>query len=100
MTNIERMAREAGWDVENGEITMPYLHGYGDTADETEFLTKFAALLAEDVIQEIDKAIRQIEPNPSDAAEVRHYSPIVEGAKLARQIIRAKYCTPEQDGRG
>lgn len=47
-SEIRPWAREAGWDVENGEITMPHLVNYYDPADETAFLTKFAALVAED----------------------------------------------------
>lgn len=44
---IERLAKEAGWDVDSDGITMPYLSGYYDPADETRLLTKFAALIAE-----------------------------------------------------
>lgn len=35
-------------------ITMPYLTGYYDTADETEFLAKFAALIAEECAKECE----------------------------------------------
>lgn len=51
---IERLAKEAGWDVDGDGITMPYLSGYHDTADETAFLTKFAALVAEACAKECE----------------------------------------------
>lgn len=50
-TDIERLAKEAGWDVDADGITMPYLAGYHDPADETAFLAKFAGLLADDIAQ-------------------------------------------------
>lgn len=50
---IERLAREAGYDVTkdfdptSDEIGMPYTSG-GDPADEREHLSRFAALVAEE----------------------------------------------------
>ena len=41
---IERLAREAGYDVDTDGITMPYYHPQGP-ADERAFLSRFADLV-------------------------------------------------------
>lgn len=49
--NIEQMAREAGYDVDESDITMPYTHD-DDPADEREFLARFAALVRAHALEE------------------------------------------------
>jgi hypothetical protein len=45
--DVEKLARAAGYEVEGGEITMPYLHP-GNPADEAAFLARFADLVLEE----------------------------------------------------
>jgi len=57
---LERWAREAGYDVENHygngvEICMPYCID-GDSPDETEFLSRFSELVRADERERCAKA--------------------------------------------
>ncbi len=80
MTNIERMAKEAGYEVDESAIRSP---GY-TSPDDRERLTKFAALVAESCAKECDNWILH-----SNCAECECYS---DNAAA----IRAKY--PKEPG--
>ena len=45
---IKQMAQEAGFDIENGEITAPHALIDGDPMDVSEQIARFAQLVAED----------------------------------------------------
>ena len=47
VADLERMAREAGYDVDDACITMPHFHTDGP-ADERAFLARFADLVRAD----------------------------------------------------
>ena len=49
--DIERMAREAGYDVDGDGITMPHFHADGP-ADERAHLARFAALVRAQALQD------------------------------------------------
>lgn len=51
---IERLAREAGFDTDDGQITMPHHHADGP-ANERSHLERFAALVAEECAKVVEK---------------------------------------------
>lgn len=52
--NIEVLAKHAGYDVEDGAISMPVIQSCGDPADERPQLKAFARLIVERCAQEAD----------------------------------------------
>lgn len=102
ITDIERMAREAGYEVDESAIRSP---GY-TSPDDRERLTKLVALVAEDLAQIADTAANQCTANATHAA-MSHPCSLAEQCVLtgaARQAqkladaIRAKYPMPKEPG--
>lgn len=52
--NIEELAKHAGYDVEDGAISMPVIQACGDPADERPQLKAFASLIVERCAQECE----------------------------------------------
>lgn len=50
-STVERLAREAGYDVDDDEITMPTMRDDGPS-DEREHLTRFAAAIRREALEE------------------------------------------------
>ena len=75
--NLEELARQAGYDVDYGGITMPHYHADGP-ADERAHLARFAALVLEEAAKTAEERPLQsgMDEWDSTAAAIRALKPV------------------------
>lgn len=70
---LERLAREAGFDVEDGEIVLDRVLATGDAPDQRSELQRFASLIAEECAKVVEDVLAYNEDDPAEtfAAAIR-----------------------------